>query len=151
MTERSFTVKALGETVLRECDLDRMQAFYEEVIGLPVPRRFDKEGMVFFRIAEDYGGHTTILALFPDTWPSNMAGHAWSGQAPESTTLHHFALTIPLAEQESAAAGFAARGIPFTLAEHPWVGWRSIYVKDPEGNVVELVSFDPALLDETAG
>ena len=30
-------------------------------------------------------------------------------------------------------------------AVHDWVQWRSLYVKDPEGNEVELVCFDPAI------
>jgi hypothetical protein len=25
---------------------------------------------------------------------------------------------------------------------HPWIGWRSIYIADPEGNVVEFVCYD---------
>jgi len=55
-------IKALGEIALRVNDLERMQEFYEQVIGLELLRRFPK--MVFFKIAEGYAGHTQILALF---------------------------------------------------------------------------------------
>ena len=33
-----------------------------------------------------------------------------------------------------------ARGLEPRTAFHEWVGWHSIYVKDPDGNTVELVS-----------
>jgi catechol-2,3-dioxygenase len=31
------------------------------------------------------------------------------------------------------------------VAEHPWVRWRSLYVHDPEGNLVELVCYDESV------
>ena len=55
-------IKALGEIALRVDDLDSMQAFYQDVIGLELMRRFPDAA--FFKIADGYGGHTQILALF---------------------------------------------------------------------------------------
>ena len=55
-------VRALGEVALRVNDLGKSQAFYADVIGLELMRRF--ENAAFFRIAEGYAGHTAILALF---------------------------------------------------------------------------------------
>ena len=147
MTDRGFRVRALGEVVLRTRDPDASRAFYEDVIGLEVLRRFDEERMTFFRIAEGYGGHTTILALFPLDWPSNANGHGWTGQTPPSTTLHHFGLTIPLAEYDAALSYFTDRNIAVTTNTYPWIGWRSMYVTDPDDNVVELVCFDPSVLE----
>jgi catechol 2,3-dioxygenase len=31
--------------------------------------------------------------------------------------------------------------------EHRWIGWRSIYITDPDGNIVELVAVDRSLRD----
>ncbi|RMH18314.1 MAG: VOC family protein, partial [Acidobacteria bacterium] len=42
-------IKALGEIALRVADLDAMQRFYEQVIGLPLLRRFPRAA--FFKIA----------------------------------------------------------------------------------------------------
>jgi len=146
MSERGFAVRALGEIVLRVRDPKAMRAFYEEEIGLPVLRHFPEERMTFFRIADGFAGHTTILALFPHDWPSNGADHAWSGHTAETTTLHHFALSIPLDEYPAALETLQARGHKVATRTYPWIGWRSLYVRDPEGTVVELVCFDPSVL-----
>jgi len=34
-------------------------------------------------------------------------------------------------------------GLDVTTADHAWTQWRSLYVNDPEGNIVEWVCFDP--------
>ena len=54
-------IKGLGEIALRVNDLDAMQRFYQDVIGLELMER--SENAVFFRIAEGYGGHTQVLVL----------------------------------------------------------------------------------------
>jgi catechol-2,3-dioxygenase len=64
-------VRALGEVALRVNDLDRSQAFYADVIGLELMRRF--EHSAFFRIADGYAGHTAILALFDRKTPSRRS------------------------------------------------------------------------------
>lgn len=43
-------VRALGEVALRVRDLDQSQAFYADVIGLQLMRRFDD--VAFFRLAD---------------------------------------------------------------------------------------------------
>jgi catechol-2,3-dioxygenase len=59
--EKRTAVRGLGEIALRVNDLDAMQRFYEEVVGLPLMTRFPNSA--FFKIAEGYGGHTQVLAL----------------------------------------------------------------------------------------
>ena len=53
--EKSTAVRGLGEIALRVNNLDAMQKFYEEVIGLPLMTRFPN--VAFFKIAGGYGGH----------------------------------------------------------------------------------------------
>ena len=64
-SKRPRRIKALGEVSIRVKDLDAMAKFYEQVVGLQVLRR--DESLVFFKIAEGYGGHSQILGLFPAT------------------------------------------------------------------------------------
>ena len=128
---KSSAVRALGEIALRVADLDAMQAFYQEVIGLELMRRFPESA--FFKIAEGYAGHTQILALFDR---SRQAGY--SGVEAAKSTVDHLAFTIALADFESERRRLEALGQSVTTTTHGWVKWRSLYVRDPEGNTVEF-------------
>jgi catechol-2,3-dioxygenase len=60
--EKRTVVRGLGEIAFRVNNLDAMQKFYEKVIGLPLMAR--DSNSAFFKIADGYGGHTQVLALF---------------------------------------------------------------------------------------
>jgi catechol-2,3-dioxygenase len=126
-------VRTLGEVALRVNDLEVMREFYEKVVGLEVMREFP--GVAFFRIGEGYGGHTTILALFD----RNTAVET------ERTTLDHFAFTIDIADYKAEQERLEAAGVEVRPAVFDWVGWRSLFFRDPEGNTVEFVCRDPDL------
>ena len=128
-------VRALGEIALRVKDLDSMQQFYEEVVGLELMRKFPHA--VFFKIAEGYGGHTQILALFDRTQETG-----YRGVESDKSTVDHFAFTIPLTKFDGEKRRLEQLGLNVRTAEHAWVHWRSLYVRDPEGNIVELVCYD---------
>jgi catechol 2,3-dioxygenase-like lactoylglutathione lyase family enzyme len=133
----------LGEVVLRVRDLDAMQRFYQDVFGLELLRRFPR--MAFLRVAPGRAGHTTIVALFDQALPAPIAAMPRTTTDVPRTTLHHFALEILLGDRGAWRTRLEAHGLAVTTAEHPWVSWRSLYVTDPEGNVVELVCHDPSL------
>ncbi len=140
-----FTIRALGEIAIRCDDLPRMVAFYEDVLGLERLPGNAAPGIVFFRIAEGFGGHTQVLALFDKT-----LGAGPGGAAPETgarSSLHHIALCLPFAEQDGAMAWYAANGLPYRVEHFGWVGWRGVFTEDPEGNTVELVAYDASLKD----
>jgi catechol-2,3-dioxygenase len=131
-------IKALGEIALRVTDLDRMQEFYEKVVGLELMQRFPQA--VFFKIADGYAGHTQILALFDR---KNQADY--QELSTTLTTVDHFAFTITLSDYQAEKERLEALGLAVRTAEHLWVHWRSLYVFDPEGNEVELVCYDPSV------
>ena len=131
-------IRGLGEIALRVADLDRMQAFYQEVIGLELLRRFPRSA--FFRLADGVAGHTQILALFDRT-----AEPGYQGLSSAHTTVDHLAFAIALEDFAAEKARLEAAGLRVETAEHAWVHWRSLYVSDPEGNRVELVCFDPSV------
>ncbi|WP_257893989.1 VOC family protein [Gymnodinialimonas phycosphaerae] len=143
-----FRVRALGEIAIRCNDLARMAAFYGDVIGLERLEGNAAPGIIFFRIAEGFGGHTQVLALFDKALSAHPQSSPTAVQAPETgqkSSLHHLALTLSYAEQDAAMAWYDSLGIAYRVEHFGWVGWRGIFTEDPEGNTVELVAFDPSL------
>ena len=143
-------IGALAEVVLRVRSLDRMQAFYTEVLGLPLWRRFGND-MAFFKLPAGDFDRPQTLALFADAWPPNVPGRDWGSVDPSRSTLHHMAFSLTLESLDAAARLLVSSGIPTHPRAFPWVGWRSLMLSDPEDNTVELVAFDPAVLDEETG
>ncbi len=133
--EKRTSVRGLGEIAFRVDNLDAMQKFYEEVIGLPLMAR--DSSCAFFKIAEGYGGHTQVLALFDR---SQTPGYRGTDAA--TSTIDHIAFEIPLADFADEKKRLEALGLQVETAEHAWMHWRSLYVADPEGNQVELVCYD---------
>jgi catechol 2,3-dioxygenase-like lactoylglutathione lyase family enzyme len=136
MSERK--IKALGEIALRVNDLDAMQKFYSEAVGLELIRRFPQAA--FFKIAEGYAGHTAILALF-----DRAEREGYAGLDVARSTIDHFAFTIDLENYEPEKARLEGLGLTVTTTTHDWVQWRSLYFHDPEGHSVEFVCYDPSI------
>jgi catechol-2,3-dioxygenase len=111
-----------------------MRRFYEEILGLEPLGVFDHA--VFYRIASGHGGHTQVFVLFERGVPVSA----------QATTVDHIAFTIDRQDFEGERARLEALGLKVELADHAWVHWRSLYVRDPEGNEIELVCYDPAVV-----
>ncbi|MEM1272422.1 MAG: VOC family protein [Pseudomonadota bacterium] len=148
--ERGFAVRALGEIAIRCDDIATMAHFYEDIIGLDRMTGNANSGIIFFRIADGFAGHTSVLALFDKGYEARPGLHPTSTGPTETgalSSLHHIALSLPFEEQEAAMAWYAAHDIAYRVEHFGWVGWRGVFVTDPEGNTVELVAYDPSLLD----
>ncbi len=137
-SEKRTAVRGLGEIAFRVNNLDAMQKFYEEVIGLPLMAR--DHNCAFFKIAEGFGGHTQVLALFDR---SQNPGYRVPDIA--TSTIDHIAFEIPLADFDGEKKRLESLGLQVETTEHAWVHWRSLYVADPEGNQVELVCYDASV------
>ncbi|WP_417812439.1 VOC family protein [Thalassospira alkalitolerans] len=145
MSQRGFSVRALGEIAIRCIDLDAMVAFYRDVIGLEPINDPENSDIVFFRIAEGFAGHTQVLALFRHDIEG--AGNTQAGDEPPATgsgsSLHHLALSLPWDEQDAVIAWYETLNREYHVERFPWIGWRGIFTKDPDGNTVELVAKEP--------
>jgi len=121
-------VIGLFEMVLEVQDLAAAEHFYREVIGLPVVARWSDE-----RPATWLGlGREGYLGLWPVESGGAVAIHGGRGGSHV-----HFALRLPYGALDATAARLEARGYP-TEAVDFGGGDRAIYLKDPDGNVVEL-------------
>jgi glyoxylase I family protein len=112
-------------------DLPRVEAFYRELLGLPVVRR-DGERSVWLDLGDE-----AFLALECASSPSA------SSPDDEATGLHLLALRIGRAERAAWEARFqeARVGVYRRTA-------FTIYVRDPEGNRVGLSHWPDASTDE---
>lgn len=146
---RNFRPRALGEIAIRCADTRKMAAFYETVIGLERLSGNYDDGILFFKIAEGFGGHTSVLALFRnDVGRPDL--HPQSDQPPETgsrSSLHHIALSLPYAEQQAVTGWYDSIGQPYRVERFGWIGWQGVFTTDPEGNTVELVAYDASLKD----
>ena len=136
--KKGTSVRGLGEIALRVNNLDAMQKFYEEIIGLPLMAR--DATCAFFKIAEGYGGHTQVIALF-----DRSENPGYRGTDVAISTVDHIAFEISLADFADELARLIGLGLQVDTAEHAWMHWRSLYVADPEGNQAELVCYDASL------
>ncbi len=126
-------IRDLDHLVLRVVDLDRMLRFYCDVLGCRVELRRDDIGLVQLRAGR------AMIDLVPVDGPIGRAGGAPPGR--EGRNLDHFCVRVEPFDAEAIRSHLLARG-----ASPGPVGQRvgaegegpSIYVADPEGNVVEL-------------
>jgi len=139
MNKPDRRIKGLGEVSIRVKNLDAMHRFYEEIVGLDVLSR--DQSFVFFKIAEGYGGHCQILALFDATNRGFIETKSLQLN-PDGTTLHHIALNIALEDYESERRRLEGAGLGVEATVHEWLHVRSLYFSDPEGNLLEFVCYD---------
>jgi catechol-2,3-dioxygenase len=138
--QRKGVIKGLGEVALQVNDLDAMQTFYEDVVGLTLIRRFDHSA--FLKIADGFGGHTQILALFDRVTEGDGYAVENSYRRPP---LDHFAFEIALEDFATEMLRLESLGVETRTTTHPWTKWRSIFINDPEGNTVEWVCYDESV------
>ena len=120
-------VTGVSELVLEVEDLEAAEAFYAEVLGLPVVERWPAREAIWLM-----AGERTRIGL----WRPQV------GLAGGRGGLHvHFAMHIEDADYDSAVAMLRERGEDVEEIAFDGAG-RAAYVTDPDGNVVELWTWD---------
>jgi catechol 2,3-dioxygenase-like lactoylglutathione lyase family enzyme len=129
-------IDGLAEVVLNVRDASRAVAFYGDLLGLERMTPADQPGPIFFRAGQATDRVPSLLVLVP------LAPETQNFTGPR--TLHHLALTIPAAAFDEARATLAGAGIQVRDGKHPVLAVRTMYITDPDGNEVELISPEPA-------
>jgi catechol 2,3-dioxygenase-like lactoylglutathione lyase family enzyme len=124
---RAVKVLGLDHIVLNVVDVERSLAFYVETLGLTQRRvpEWRAGNAPFPSVAID---STTLIDLFAAPRPGE--------------NLNHFALVIDAVDWQTVA-----QSGQFDVVEGPATRWgaqgygTSLYVRDPDGNVVELRTY----------
>ena len=121
-------IERLGHVVLKVRDVSRAEDFYHGVLGLPIAARMQEgPGMTFFTL----GNHHDFAVV--------GVGHDSPDATAESPGLFHVAFKVgeSLDELRSVKKELEAAGVPIDMVADHTVS-QSIYVRDPDGNGVEL-------------
>jgi catechol 2,3-dioxygenase-like lactoylglutathione lyase family enzyme len=124
-------VTGVSELVLEVVDLELSERFYSEVLGLPVVERWPHREAIWL-----LAGDRTRIGL----WRPQV------GLAGGRGGVHvHYAMHIAAGDYDAAVRRL--REHDQEIEEHAfgsYGGSRAVYVDDPDGNVVELWTWDVA-------
>lgn len=129
----ALTILGIDHLVLRARDMNRMIGFYCDVLGCTVEKRQEKLGLVQLRAGR------SLIDLVDVQGELGRMGGAPAGR--EGRNLDHFALRIGRLDEDALRAHLRAHGVDMGDVK-PRYGAEgegpSVYIEDPEGNVVEL-------------
>jgi glyoxylase I family protein len=125
-----FEIQDIDHVVLRVSDRERMVRFYCGVLGCTVDKVQDRIGLVHLRAGR------ALIDLF-----DRGAAEREAGSGNGVTNMDHVCLAVDPFDQEALTAHLRAHGVdPGEIATR--YGARgdgpSLYLHDPEGNMVEL-------------
>jgi glyoxylase I family protein len=134
MPGSAVSITALDHFVLRVRDLDRSVAFYRDVLGLPIECLEEYRAGTRPFVSARIGGQ--LLDLVPDPTYDPSAGLQSGG-------FMHLCVRVKGALADDVLPRVQARGVE-VIEETPMIrlgatGYGlSIYVRDPDGYIVEL-------------
>jgi catechol 2,3-dioxygenase-like lactoylglutathione lyase family enzyme len=128
-----FKVRHIDHLVIRVLNLQVMLDFYTNVIGCTVEKTQEELGLYQLRAGD------SLIDFVPIEGPLGRVGGA--GPGSEGRNLDHFCLRIEPFDGDQILEYLRGKGIKPGKVESRYGAdgdGPSIYVTDPEGNVVEL-------------
>lgn len=126
-------VTLIDHVVIRVRDLDRMVAFYEDVLGCRLERGPGDAGLAQLRAGQ------SLIDLVDSAGPiGRAAGDPPDGRAPN---MEHVCLQVDPWDGAAILAYLDANGVERgDIDERYGAGGMgpSVYIRDPEGNTIEL-------------
>lgn len=119
-------IESLGHVVIKVRDIERAEAFYNGVLGLPICARSERGPMTFFSLGNHHDFAVLGLGDEAEAAPRKAAG------------LAHVAFKIgnSLDELREAKRHLDDAGVECAPVDHEVT--QSLYFADPDGNQVEL-------------
>ncbi|WP_354682763.1 VOC family protein [Cupriavidus necator] len=128
-----FRLLGIDHLVLRSADVDALRRFYVDVLGCSVEREQTDLGLTQLRAGN------ALIDLVSLDGPLGRAGGA--GPGAEGRNLDHFCLRIEPFDAGALRAWLAQHGVQAGEVEQRFGAegkGPSLYIRDPDGNVVEL-------------
>jgi glyoxylase I family protein len=131
-------LRGLHHLTIIASDLERTIAFYRDLLGLAVvhdgPSDDDPQARhVWFGALEGDAGRLLSFMQYPEL-PAGVVGVG---------STHHFALTVDSAEEQEAWRDYLRdHGVDCSDVLDRGA-FRSIYVRDPDGHIVEIATSGP--------
>lgn len=126
---REFQVTGIDHVVVRTADQARALAFYRDVLGLVVEREQPEIHLIQLRAGR------SLIDLVPGI-----------GADPKRPNIDHFALEIRPFDESALRVHLAASGVEIIesgLRYGAGGEGPSIYIRDPDGNKIELKAAAP--------
>lgn len=126
-------IRGIDHVVVRARDLGRMVEFYRDALGCSVDRRRDDLGLVHMRAG------ASLIDLVAVDGELGRRGGAAPGR--EGRNMDHLCLRVEPFDEEAVRRHLRAHGVEAGELYHNYGAegdGPSLYLSDPEGNVVEL-------------
>jgi catechol 2,3-dioxygenase-like lactoylglutathione lyase family enzyme len=128
-----ISVREIDHLVLRTEHLEEMIAFYTRVLGMSIERRVDSIGLVQLRAGR------SLLDLVPVD--SELGRQGGAAPAMEGRNLDHFCLRVDPFDETAIHDELRSMSVDAGPTEQRYGAegnGPSIYIRDPDGNTVEL-------------
>jgi catechol 2,3-dioxygenase-like lactoylglutathione lyase family enzyme len=152
MSTAPFRIIAADHTGFTVTNLERSLAFWQDVLGFELSHRAHQTGDLACEITGVAGAEISIAVLkAPGHKIELLEYHAPSDRKradlrPCDVGSVHVALTVDNLDSvlnAIAASGWKTAGQPQTLQSGPNAGKRVVYVRDPDGTIIEFMQPQP--------
>jgi len=140
---RRLRIAGIHHITLLCRSLDQSTAFYRNLLGMRMVKQTtneDDQGARHLFFGDDEGQPGTLVTCLE--YPELEPGTVGVG------STHHFALTVDSEDELHGWHGYlTAQGVPCTEVMDRTF-FKSVYLRDPDGHIVELATAGPGILPD---
>jgi len=131
-------IRGLAEIVIWVHDMEKSLDFYRDTLGLTQMSTPDMRGAIFLQAGPEILSCPQQLVLVP-----LPAGSPAFPSERSKRPMHHLGLEVSEEDFDTERARLEGLGIQPRFGEHPFLQLRGMYLDDPDGNEVEIISLRP--------
>lgn len=149
MSTETFRISAADHTGITVSNLERSLAFWRDVLGFELSHQTHQAGELAAQITGVPGAELSLAVVKAPGHKIELLEYHAPNDSKKTNPLQpcdvgfvHVALTVDNLDavlERIAVSGWRAAGKPQTLTSGPNAGKRVIYVRDPDGNTIELM------------